>query len=208
MNILFFQLILITLMTIQSVYTTEIDTESNEVSNVKNESSKYGSLSGPEYLWLDNTRKCYRDVYTDDVNNVYRPVNVGENYYGQPYHVGKACQSSHILPGRVECNDNRGYISIGYNDREFTTNHFKMLMMNVHTNYHWMPASHGHVPLNAVEGGAYQCEILYIGRAYYQNKLLPGKIHPGNRCCYITWEGREIPIQNYEVLVTGRIDYF
>lgn len=71
------------------------------------------------------------------------------------------------------------------------------------TSLHWIHASNGSVPPGAVESGRTRSgEMLYVGRANYQNTLTLGKVHPSHGCLYIPYDGKEIAIKHYEVLVS------
>ncbi|XP_055684908.1 natterin-3-like [Lutzomyia longipalpis] len=65
----------------------------------------------------------------------------------------------------------------------------------------WLPASEGQVPPGAVIGGhEVGGEKLYIARARHSGALIPGKLVPSHRCCYVAWGGREHAVKHYEVL--------
>lgn len=65
----------------------------------------------------------------------------------------------------------------------------------------WLPGSDGSVPPNALVGGKdIDGEPLYIGRARYGGGLLPGKMKPKHRGCYVGHGGKEHLIKHYEVL--------
>ena len=66
----------------------------------------------------------------------------------------------------------------------------------------WVRAEHGQVPLDAVHGGHVGSgEVLFVGRANHLGNLLPGKVHPSHKCCYIAYGGKEHKHSNYEVLI-------
>ena len=70
------------------------------------------------------------------------------------------------------------------------------------SNLVWAPASGGEIPLGAIQGGAQSDgQILFIGRAYYNGSMVIGKVHPGHRTLYVSFDGNEVPINDYEVLV-------
>ncbi|XP_062566672.1 uncharacterized protein LOC134228983 [Saccostrea cucullata] len=64
--------------------------------------------------------------------------------------------------------------------------------------FDWQRASEGKVPPNAYKTD----KDTYIGRAFYQGNLLPGKIATGHPhwCAYIGYRGNEISTKDYEVL--------
>jgi len=44
-------------------------------------------------------------------------------------------------------------------------------------------------------------ESIYVGRAFQCNDLIVGKIVPSHKCCYVSYDGREIAHQHFEVLL-------
>lgn len=48
-------------------------------------------------------------------------------------------------------------------------------------------------------------ETLYIGRAEHNGHLIPGKIQPSHKVCYIPFDGREIAKKHYEILLDSSI---
>ncbi|XP_017790688.1 PREDICTED: uncharacterized protein LOC108572874 isoform X4 [Habropoda laboriosa] len=63
----------------------------------------------------------------------------------------------------------------------------------------WVDATGGMLPPAAVEGGK-DDETLYVGRAYHEGALLPGKVKPGHSVCYVAWGGGEHGKSDYQVL--------
>ncbi|XP_034177579.1 uncharacterized protein LOC117603005 isoform X4 [Osmia lignaria lignaria] len=63
----------------------------------------------------------------------------------------------------------------------------------------WCDATGGMLPPGAVEGGRDE-ETLYVGRAYHEGALLPGKVKPGHSVCYVAWGGGEHGKTDYQVL--------
>lgn len=69
----------------------------------------------------------------------------------------------------------------------------------------WVPSFDDRIPVGAVEGGYSEDmgrEKLYVGRALHCGHLIPGKVQPSHRVCYIPYEGREIPHKKFEILVS------
>ncbi|GAB0100092.1 Protein kinase domain-containing protein [Sergentomyia squamirostris] len=65
----------------------------------------------------------------------------------------------------------------------------------------WLQASEGQVPPGAVIGGhEIGGEKIYVARARHGGALIPGKLVPSHRCCYVSWGGREHSVKYYEVL--------
>ena len=64
----------------------------------------------------------------------------------------------------------------------------------------WLPASNGEFPTGAVTGGEEKGRQIYICKAQYKTGYYPGKII--GKYCNISWQGREITVPNYQVLVS------
>jgi hypothetical protein len=65
----------------------------------------------------------------------------------------------------------------------------------------WEGAKNGYIPQNAVEGGKENGQILFVARANYMGGIHPGKIRRGWDHCCISYDGKEIQLNNYEVMV-------
>ncbi|XP_046409155.1 uncharacterized protein LOC124174061 [Ischnura elegans] len=68
----------------------------------------------------------------------------------------------------------------------------------------WKKVSGGVLPHDAVQGGDNPNRTLYVGRAYHEGELLPGKICREDEVCYVPLAGEEHAKTDYEVL-TGNI---
>ncbi|XP_062122798.1 natterin-3 [Drosophila sulfurigaster albostrigata] len=66
---------------------------------------------------------------------------------------------------------------------------------------HWLHYSHGALPQEAVVAGHdADGDTIFVGRAFYNNDLLPAKIIPNKGKAYVTFARQEIELENYEVL--------
>lgn len=70
----------------------------------------------------------------------------------------------------------------------------------------WMRAFYGNLPHGAIPVAPTSRhnaldETMYVGRATYMGQLIVGKVHPSHECLYIPYQGTEIPLREYEVLV-------
>lgn len=69
----------------------------------------------------------------------------------------------------------------------------------------WVPCRDDKIPSNAVVGGYSEgdsCEKLFVGRAVHEGHVIPGKVQPSHKVCYIPYNTREVPKTFYEILVT------
>lgn len=48
---------------------------------------------------------------------------------------------------------------------------------------------------------------MYIGRAWHEGDQLPAKVIPSKQACYISYDGEEIPKENYDVLCNGNVTW-
>ncbi|CAD5112496.1 DgyrCDS1711 [Dimorphilus gyrociliatus] len=72
----------------------------------------------------------------------------------------------------------------------------------------WVPGSNGQIPENAFEAGYDGSEIMYIGRAPHAGDVIPGKVHPSHKVCYICWGNEEHAKDSYEVLCKSDLIQF
>ncbi|PNF23642.1 hypothetical protein B7P43_G03052 [Cryptotermes secundus] len=71
-------------------------------------------------------------------------------------------------------------------------------------NHHWIPCDNGKVPMDAfICGMDKDGSSLYVGRAFHEGDLLPGKIVPSHGCIYVCRNGAEHGVKRYEALVGG-----
>lgn len=70
----------------------------------------------------------------------------------------------------------------------------------------WIHACDGALPSGALEGGKQSNgETLYIGRAVHERSLIVGKVHPSHGVLYIPFAGKELAVNQYEVLCAKAI---
>ncbi|XP_070500324.1 phospholipid-transporting ATPase ABCA3-like isoform X2 [Chironomus tepperi] len=125
------------------------------------------------------------------------PICAGSDADGDIIYVGKCNHKGHSLPATVIPNK---MVAIVTNDGSAIVKKEFKILCGVNTK--WVPSSHGSHHPNAVVGGhAANGEKLYIGRARWQDCLTCGKIQPSKKLLYIPYGGREIPIENYEILI-------
>lgn len=124
-------------------------------------------------------------------------VRAGQDRDGSTIYVGRAFHQSELLPAKVVLARNAAYVSFGGQEIEVTE--FELLRYG---NFVWENASHGAVPLGALETGrTSDGESLYTGRALHEGTLTPGKVHPSHGCLYIPFDGVETKVYEYEILV-------
>ncbi|KAI5639728.1 farnesoic acid 0-methyl transferase domain-containing protein [Phthorimaea operculella] len=104
-----------------------------------------------------------------------------------------------LTPGKFVPSEGGGYISWGGNAHE--KGEFEVLCGFDCT---WVPThGNGVVPVGAVVGGYSEDvhEPFYVGRAAHNGHVIPGKVQPSHKVCFIPFEGQEIAKKKYEILV-------
>ncbi|XP_043800816.1 uncharacterized protein LOC122719230 [Apis laboriosa] len=142
----------------------------------------------PGYKWVRYTGARYF---------VPGMISVGKDLDGMILVVGRAYHNGDMLPAKVK--PEHGVAYVAHSGKEHMKHEFEILM---HADFRWIPSSNGHVPPDAIEAGrTVEGEILFVGRAYQNGVPCVGKIHRSHGVIYVPYEGREIPLRDYEVLV-------
>ncbi|GBP07202.1 hypothetical protein EVAR_73341_1 [Eumeta japonica] len=67
--------------------------------------------------------------------------------------------------------------------------------------YAWVKVYNHMIPPNAVATVDLQWRTLIVGRGHHSGSLSPGLVSVSQRCLFLPYGGREIRVNNYEVLV-------
>ncbi|XP_048006920.1 uncharacterized protein LOC125242230 [Leguminivora glycinivorella] len=121
-----------------------------------------------------------------------------EAWDGSPLCVIRAHHSGELVPGKLAIKHRSAYIPHG--GKEVPVHNFEVLCVPEHM-VHWVTASHGSVPPDAIiAGNTHNAEPLYICRVKHMRSVTPGKVHPSHGCAYISFGGSEHSYKHYEVL--------
>lgn len=73
----------------------------------------------------------------------------------------------------------------------------------------WITANpFGPLPVGAQIGGRdIDGSLLYVGRASHEGDQIPGKVLPLQRVMYVSYSGKEIAKQQYEILCGGNLSW-
>lgn len=124
-------------------------------------------------------------------------IVAGNDTDGSPIYVGRAFHEGNQLVAKVIPSKQIAYVS--YNGQEIPKYSFEVLCNG---NVTWVQSSHGQVMPNAVPGGRTTSgETLYIGRGWWHGALTVGKIQPSHQSLYISFNGAEMPLKSYEILI-------
>jgi hypothetical protein len=127
-----------------------------------------------------------------------RAVLGGKEYDGNPIWIIRSWCDGNLIPGRLALRQKSALIP--FKGAGLRVEEIEVLCARPEK-IRWEQASVGNVPPGAIPGGVTsQGETLYVGRAKYQNSLIPGKVQPSNQCCYIVYSSQEIAVKDYEVL--------
>ena len=120
---------------------------------------------------------------------------------GEMY-IGRAPHQDELVPGKVH--RTHGVLYIPWGEREHAKKKYEVLTAKGNSKYDWIPSSNGQVPSGAIPGGKTSAgEVLYIGRTLHvQGVVIPGKVHPSQRCLYVAYDGKEHAHEvGYQILV-------
>ncbi|CAB3239750.1 unnamed protein product [Arctia plantaginis] len=120
-------------------------------------------------------------------------------YEKENLYIIRAKHRGSLTPGKFVPAEGTAYISWGGDAH--TKSVFEVLCG---FNCMWVPCSKDKIPVGAIVGGYsenIEHEKLYVGRAKYLNYIIPGKVQPSHKVCYIAYDGKEIGVDNYEILV-------
>lgn len=124
-------------------------------------------------------------------------VRAGRDSDGCTIYVGRAFHGNDMLPAKVIPDKQVAFIS--FDGVEIPKLEFEVLRTG---DFVWEFACNGDVPEGAIEiGRTADGESLYAGRCLYEGTQTPGKVQPSHECLYIPFNGEEICVKDYEVLV-------
>lgn len=120
----------------------------------------------------------------------------GQEADGESLFVARANLNGGVHPGKVR--GAFGAANIPYGGSEVKVNPYEVLM----NPGNWVPASGGQVPDGAVDfGREADGTPLFVARANLEGGVHPGKVRLGFGSANIPFNGQEVKVTNYEVLV-------
>lgn len=184
--------------------------------NSKNANLKYVTFTSID----DNRNPVYWKIELPPIleRPLLKPVTEGELYWVQVdaetqfpdgayiggyekenLYIIRAKHRGSLTPGKFVSSEGLGYIPWGGEAAE--KNSFEVLCGFDCT---WMPSKQDNIPVGAVVAGHsedFGHEKLYIGRVKYYDHIIPGKVQPSHKVCYIPYDGKEIGIDTYEIMI-------
>lgn len=112
----------------------------------------------------------------------------------------RSCFGNNILPAKVIPKFNSTLISVAYDGCEHPLKHCEVL---INSGFRWINFSdEDPIPSNAVQAGISEDGVKqFIGRAYMEGSLIPGRIPNNTRSFHLPFEGIEWVKSACEILV-------
>lgn len=121
----------------------------------------------------------------------------GRDVDGDMIYVGRAFKDGDLMPAKVIPNKGGAYVCWG--GVEEKVENFQVL---VGAGFIWSPSENGNIMPGAVPAGnSSEGETLYVGRTEYEGNMCVGKVHPSHGCIYLPFDGKEVKLESYELLV-------
>ncbi|CAH2085541.1 unnamed protein product [Euphydryas editha] len=121
-----------------------------------------------------------------------------EAWDGSPLWAIRSHHSGHLIPGKLAIKHKAAYVP--YYGKEVPVHNFEVLCAPSHA-VHWLPASNGDIPTSAIIAGNTDTgEPLFLGRTRHKGSVTPGKVQGSSGGIFISFAGKEISYQQYEVL--------
>ncbi|XP_026732212.1 uncharacterized protein LOC113496988 [Trichoplusia ni] len=120
-------------------------------------------------------------------------------YEKENLYIIRANHRGSLTPGKFVSSEGLGYIPWG---GEANVKSFFEVLCGY--NCTWVSTKLDNIPVGAVVAGHSEDsghERLYVGRARYFDHIIPGKVQPSHKVCYIAFDGKEVSVDNYEILV-------
>ncbi|XP_068147819.1 uncharacterized protein [Drosophila tropicalis] len=113
-------------------------------------------------------------------------------------YVGRIIYEGEIVPVKLIPRRRQAYVTC--EGGECLVKRYEVL---VGENYDWVASGDGLVPQNAIfTGKDSKGQPIYVGRAVYKDTVTVGKVQPLRGCLLLGYNGDEIEMQAYEVLVS------
>ncbi|XP_054162717.1 natterin-4-like [Oppia nitens] len=124
-------------------------------------------------------------------------VHGGDDVNDEDLYVGRVWENGDLIPGKIV--PSHGVCYVAYGGNELAHQSYEVLVH--HGKWKWKDAEDGKVPKRAIQGGHTSSgEPLYIGRSKYSGSKVIGKVHPSHKVLYVPFGGKEVSIDEYEVL--------
>ncbi|KAG5442291.1 Natterin-4 [Clonorchis sinensis] len=122
---------------------------------------------------------------------------------GGKVYVCRAEHDGEILPGKLMGATRSAYVSLS--GKEYEKLVYDVLCetgVNCNHTFEWKKDCDGKIPENSLVAGiTVNKEPLYVARIYCDGEYAVGKVHESHGCAYFPYKGKEIPADEYEVLV-------
>lgn len=167
----------------------------------------HGCLYLP-YNGLEQCSQLYEVLIAPPSNTTWCPwtasdgvpegaIMAGIDCDGTAIYIGKASHEDDVMPAKVLPAKEAAYVC--YGGEEFVKYELEVLCGGPTK---WVKSGDGEVPAGAIAGGqTSDGEVLYIGRGSHDGSLTVGKVQLSHSTLYIAFDGQEISLPDYEILV-------
>ncbi|KAG6454626.1 uncharacterized protein LOC115446388 isoform X1 [Manduca sexta] len=120
---------------------------------------------------------------------------------GEPLYIARALLHRSLVLGKYVPSENIAYFSWG--GQILREKKFEVLCGY---DCMWVPTQENQIPTLAVEAGYSDSdgEPLYIGRVRHRGHLIPGRLQPSQKACYVLYKFQQITAANYEILTLSQ----
>ncbi|CAK1544514.1 unnamed protein product [Leptosia nina] len=133
----------------------------------------------------------------DQDQNLPKNALIG-GFENTPLYIARAMYSGSLCPGKYVPEEKKAYVPWG--GRSHEKSNFQILCGH---NADWILCKDDNIPENAFIAGTSEIhnEPLYIGRSFVDYNLIVGKVHMLYTSCYLPFNGDEVQVNEYEILV-------
>ncbi|KAL0901791.1 hypothetical protein ABMA27_006964 [Loxostege sticticalis] len=159
---------------------------------IQPEQPKSKSVSDGKLVWVDA-----------DNQSIPSDALLG-GYENEPLYIIRGGHEEVLSPGKYVPSKRAGYITERFYDDPQSTHKLTEFQVLCGFDCTWVPIHTygGRTPVSAVEAGSRSYrDNVYVGRAYYNGHLIPGKVDPSKKVCYICYEDKEVALEEFEILV-------
>lgn len=129
----------------------------------------------------------------------HNAFKVGKDLDHHNIYVGRAWHEGDLLPAKVAPSHGGAFVAWGC--AEHSKFEYEVLV-NLSHKLAWLDTSGTNIPHNALAVGSnVDGETLYAGRVIHEGVMTVGKVHPSHGVLYISWGGKELHYEDYEILI-------
>ena len=134
---------------------------------------------------------CYEWIPSSNGRRHDGAIEGGFTSNGEKLYIGRIRHDGVMTYGKIH--PSNGGLFIAYGSKEHPYQHGYEILVSKgfrgynpptqHAGFVWVKSSGGEKVVGAIDGG----DGMYVGRAFHQRDLIPGKVHCAHRSLYISW---------------------